>query len=121
MFDYYNLEPLLMWIHSAMCSLMPEWLALTIEGIAVGVFIMVMYAVLAIILIYMEGNHQSEEFRQIPVWTGTIPCHHGVNPDILMSAMEQGRRNPAYEYRYILRASGIVYRCAGYSSSRMEQ
>ena len=43
-----------MWIHSAMCSLMPEWLALTIEGIAVGVFIMVMYAVLAIILIYME-------------------------------------------------------------------
>lgn len=54
MFDYYNLEPLLMWIHSAMCSLMPEWMAFTIEGIAVGVFIMVMYAVLAIILIYME-------------------------------------------------------------------
>lgn len=54
MFDYYNLEPLLMWIHSAICNLMPEWLALTIEGIAVGVFIMVMYAVLAIILIYME-------------------------------------------------------------------
>lgn len=37
-----------------MCSLMPEWMAFTIEGIAVGVFIMVMYAVLAIILIYME-------------------------------------------------------------------
>ena len=54
MFDYYNLEPLLMWVHSAMCSLMPEWMAFTIEGIAVGVFIMVMYAVLAIILIYME-------------------------------------------------------------------
>ena len=54
MFDYYNLEPLLMWIHSTMCSLMPESMAFTIEGIAVGVFIMVMYAVLAIILIYME-------------------------------------------------------------------
>ena len=54
MFDYYNLEPLLMWIHSAMCGLMPEWMAFAIEGIAVGVFIMVMYAVLAIILIYME-------------------------------------------------------------------
>lgn len=54
MFDYYNLEPLLMWVHSALCSLMPEWMAFTIEGIAVGVFIMVMYAVLAIILIYME-------------------------------------------------------------------
>ena len=54
MFDYYNLEPLLMWIHSALCGLMPEWMAFAIEGIAVGVFIMVMYAVLAIILIYME-------------------------------------------------------------------
>lgn len=54
MFDYYNLEPFLMWIHNTMCSLMPEWMAFTIEGIAVGVFIMVMYAVLAIILIYME-------------------------------------------------------------------
>lgn len=54
MFDYYNLEPVLMWIHSTMCGLMPEWLAFTIEGIAVGIFIMVMYAVLAIILIYME-------------------------------------------------------------------
>ena len=54
MFDYYNLEPLLMWIHSTMCGLMPEWMAFAIEGIAVGVFIMVMYAVLAIILIYME-------------------------------------------------------------------
>lgn len=54
MFDYYNLEPLLMWIHNTMCGMMPEWLAFTIEGIAVGIFIMVMYAVLAIILIYME-------------------------------------------------------------------
>ena len=54
MFDYYNLEPLLMWIHRTMCGIMPEWLAFTIEGIAVGIFIMVMYAVLAIILIYME-------------------------------------------------------------------
>ena len=54
MFDYYNIEPLLMWIHSTMCGIMPEWLAFTIEGIAVGIFIMVMYAVLAIILIYME-------------------------------------------------------------------
>lgn len=52
--DYYNLEPLLMAIHNALCNIMPEWLALTLEGIAVGVFILVMYAVLAIILIYME-------------------------------------------------------------------
>ena len=56
MFDYYNLEPLLMWIHSTMCSLMPEWMAFTIEGIAVGVFIMVMYAVLAIILLQVPAD-----------------------------------------------------------------
>lgn len=52
--DFYNLEPLLMSIHSLLCGWMPEWLALTLEGIVVGVFIMIMYAVLAIILIYME-------------------------------------------------------------------
>ena len=53
-FDYYNLEPLLMGIHRFMCGIMPEWLALILEGLAVGLFIMIMYAVLAIILIYME-------------------------------------------------------------------
>ena len=53
-FDYYNLEPLLMGIHQFMCGIMPEWLALILEGLAVGLFIMIMYAVLAIILIYME-------------------------------------------------------------------
>lgn len=52
--DYYNLSPLLMQIHAFLCSVMPEWLALTLEGLVVGVFILVMYAVLAIILIYME-------------------------------------------------------------------
>ena len=53
-FDYYNLEPLLMGIHQFMCGIMPEWLALVLEGLGVGLFIMIMYAVLAIILIYME-------------------------------------------------------------------
>ena len=53
-FDYYNLEPLLTSIHQFMCGIMPEWLALILEGLAVGLFIMIMYAVLAIILIYME-------------------------------------------------------------------
>ena len=53
-FDYYNLEPLLMGIHNFMCDVFPQWLALTLEGLGVGLFIMIMYAVLAIILIYME-------------------------------------------------------------------
>lgn len=52
--DYYNFAPLLTRIHSALCGVIPEWLALTLEGLAVGIFILVMYAVLAIILIYME-------------------------------------------------------------------
>lgn len=52
--DYYNIEPLMTWVHNFLCGSLPEWLALTIEGIAVGVFILVMYAVMAIILIYME-------------------------------------------------------------------
>ena len=52
--DYYNLEPLLTGIHAALCGVMPEWAALTLEGVAVGVAIMLMYAVLAVVLIYME-------------------------------------------------------------------
>ena len=52
--DYYNLQPLLTAIHAALCSIMPEELAIFLEGLAVGVFILVLYAVLAIILIYME-------------------------------------------------------------------
>ena len=40
--DYYNLSPLLMQIHAFLCSVMPEWLALTLEGLVVGVFILVM-------------------------------------------------------------------------------
>lgn len=41
-------------IHEALCGVMPEWLALTLEGIVVGVIIILMYALLAIVLIYME-------------------------------------------------------------------
>ena len=52
--DYYNFEPLLAGIHAALCGVMPEWAALTLEGLAVGVAIMLMYAVLAVVLIYME-------------------------------------------------------------------
>ena len=52
--DYYNLQPLFMAIHAALCSIMPEGLAIFLEGLVVGVMILVLYAVLAIILIYME-------------------------------------------------------------------
>ncbi|KAA6307311.1 NADH-quinone oxidoreductase subunit H, partial [termite gut metagenome] len=42
------------WIHQWLVSFMPEYLAIIVECICIGVIIIVMYALLAIILIYME-------------------------------------------------------------------
>ena len=42
------------WIHQLLTSLMPEGLAIFLECVVIGVCIILMYAVLAIILIYME-------------------------------------------------------------------
>ena len=42
------------WIHQTLTSLMPEGLAVFIECVAIGMCILLMYAVLAVILIYME-------------------------------------------------------------------
>ena len=52
--NYYNLESLTSAIHTALCGVMPEWAALKIEGIAVGVIIILLYAALAVVMIYME-------------------------------------------------------------------
>ena len=42
------------WIHEMLLSVMPEGWAIFIECIAVGVCIVALYAILAIVLIYME-------------------------------------------------------------------
>lgn len=42
------------WIHQTLTSLMPEGLAVFIECVAIGICILLMYAVLAVLLIYME-------------------------------------------------------------------
>ena len=42
------------WIHQTLTSVMPEGLAIFLECVVIGVCIILMYAVLAIILIYME-------------------------------------------------------------------
>ncbi len=42
------------WIHQTLTSLMPEGLAVFIECVTIGICILLMYAVLAVILIYME-------------------------------------------------------------------
>lgn len=52
--DYYSLAPVFQWIHALLCGVMPEALALCIEGLAVAVVIILLYAILAIVLIYME-------------------------------------------------------------------
>ena len=41
------------WIHELLLSIMPEGLAIFIECVAVGVCLVALYAILAIILIYM--------------------------------------------------------------------
>ena len=52
--DYYSIQPITSWIHEALCSVMPEALAIFIECVVIGVVIVALYAVLAIVLIYME-------------------------------------------------------------------
>lgn len=52
--DYYSIQPVTRWIHETLCSVMPEGLAIFIECVVIGVIAVVLYAVLAIILIYME-------------------------------------------------------------------
>lgn len=42
------------WIDTTLRDLMPSWLALTVEFVLIGVAILLLYAVLALILIYME-------------------------------------------------------------------
>lgn len=48
------MQPILLGIDRYMNSIMPGWLVTVLEGLAVGIFIMLMYIILAIILIYME-------------------------------------------------------------------
>lgn len=52
--NYYDINSLNQSIHGTLSSLMPKGLAITLEGIAVGLLIIVLYALLAIVLIYME-------------------------------------------------------------------
>lgn len=52
--DYYSIQPVTNWIHETLCSVMPEALAIFIECVVIGVIVVALYAVLAIVLIYME-------------------------------------------------------------------
>lgn len=52
--DYYNIQPVASRVHEWLCSVMPAGLAIFLEGVAIGLFILLLYAALAIFLIYME-------------------------------------------------------------------
>ena len=49
--DYYSLEPVTRWIHDTLCGVMPEGWAVFLEGLVLGVVILLAYAVLAVVLI----------------------------------------------------------------------
>jgi NADH-quinone oxidoreductase subunit H len=51
MFDFKNITE---WLHSLLLSIMPEWAAILTESILVALVIITLYAVFAIVLIYME-------------------------------------------------------------------
>ena len=59
------------WIHQMLTSVMPEGLAIFIECVVVGVCIVLMYAILAILLIYMERKIC---MRFLPVPSRSDPC-----------------------------------------------
>ncbi|MGN0086913.1 MAG: NADH-quinone oxidoreductase subunit NuoH [Alloprevotella sp.] len=51
MFDFSTVTT---WLHALLCSILPEWAAILTESVLVALAIITLYAVFAIILIYME-------------------------------------------------------------------
>ena len=51
MFDFSQLTN---WIHATLCSLMPEWAAITTECVLIGLVLLTVYSLLALFYIYFE-------------------------------------------------------------------
>ena len=81
--DYYSLEPFTQWIHRTLCGVMPEDWAVFIEGLALGIVILLAYAVLAVVLIYME--------RRV---CGAFQCRIGPSAGRRVEDTDQGDHTP---------------------------
>ena len=72
------------WIHSMLTSFMPEGLAVFIECVAIGVCIMLAYAVIAIIMIFME---RKVDFKEIVHTEGDSFARYMVRMEEIMESM----------------------------------
>lgn len=50
----YDLSVITNWIHGLLTGFMPEWLAVTVECVAIGLILLLVYALLALFYIYFE-------------------------------------------------------------------
>lgn len=50
----YDFSQVTSWIHELLLTIMPEWLAVTIECVAIGLILLTVYALLALFYIYFE-------------------------------------------------------------------
>ena len=124
------------WIHQMLTSLMPEGLARFLECVVIGVCIILMYAVLAITLIYMERKICAFfQCRLGPMRVGKwgllqVPCDvikmltkeiiDLKFSDICLPAHQQGIGGIGLQCRSVLPAGCIEYRRSGYPAGRLE-
>ena len=114
------------WIHQMLTSLMPEGLAIFLECVVIGVCIILMYAVLAIILIYMERKICAFfQCRLGPMRVGKwgllqVPCDviKMLTKEIIDH--QQGIGGIGLQCRSVLPAGCIEYRRSGYPAGRLE-
>ena len=129
------------WIHQMLTSLMPEGLAVFLECVVIGVCIILMYAVLAIILIYMERKICAffqcrlgpmrvgkwgllqvpcDVLRPIPLQPGAVHGHHSLVPHLRLPACQQRPGSAGLQRGRVLPACRFEHRRGRYPACRLE-